>query len=84
MRNYLCIKRGRYLSVSSSNGVESGSFTVSDASYHYGIRTSGWADGARKNNIPTNTYLANIPIIDKILPNGEVKGQVDPNTIVTT
>ena len=42
--------RGRYLSVDTS-GLESGSFTVSDTSYHCGIRTSGWADGARKNNI---------------------------------
>ena len=43
--------RGRYLSVNLSNGVESGSFKVSDTSYHQGIRTSGWSDGTRKNNI---------------------------------
>ena len=43
--------RGRYIVVNSSNGVESGSFATSDTTYHYGIRTTGFSDGARKNNI---------------------------------
>ena len=43
--------RGRYIGVNSSNGIESGSFVTSDTAHHYGIRTTGFSDGARKNNI---------------------------------
>ena len=43
--------RGRYIGINSSNGIESGSFTTSDTTHHYGIRTTGFSDGARKNNI---------------------------------
>lgn len=43
--------RGRYLALTSTHGAATGSFTVSDTSYHFGIRTTGWTDGARKNNI---------------------------------
>ena len=43
--------RGKYIVVDSSNGIESGSFVTSDTAHHYGIRTTGFSDGARKNNI---------------------------------
>lgn len=41
--------KGRYIAV--SGGSESGSFTKSDYKYHYGIRTTGWSEGAKKKNI---------------------------------
>ncbi len=43
--------RGRYIVVDSNIGVESGSFVASDTVYHFGIRTTGFSDGTRKNNI---------------------------------
>ena len=47
----LTYETGRYIGVNSSSGVESGSFVTSDTAHHYGIRTTGFSDGARKNNI---------------------------------
>lgn len=43
--------RGRYININSSTGVESGSFTKADTTYHYGIRTTGFSDSTRKKNI---------------------------------
>ncbi len=43
--------RGRYIQVNSSTGIESGSFVKSNTVHHYGVRTTGFSDGARKNNI---------------------------------
>jgi len=40
--------------------------------------------GAVKNNTPINTYLAATPIRLRIAPIGDVKGQVAPNTLITT
>lgn len=45
------VGQGRYIAVNSSNGIESGSFTVADSSYHYGIRTTGSTDSFRKRNL---------------------------------
>ena len=44
--------RGRYLEVNSSTGaVTSNAKTSEDGVYHYGIRTSAFSEGTKKNNI---------------------------------
>jgi hypothetical protein len=42
--------QGRYAGVNSSNGATS-AFVTSDASYHYGIRTTASSEGVKKNNL---------------------------------
>mgnify|MGYP004463652151 CR=1 FL=1 len=43
--------RGRYITVSSSNGAVTSVATVSDGSYHYGIRTTAFSEGIKRKNI---------------------------------
>ena len=43
--------QGRYAGVNSSNGAMTSAFVTSDASYHYGIRTTASSEGVKKNNL---------------------------------
>ena len=43
--------QGRYAGVDSSNGAMTSAFVTSDASYHYGIRTTASSEGVKKNNL---------------------------------
>lgn len=43
--------QGRYAEVNSSNGAMTSAFLTSDASYHYGIRTTASSEGVKKNNL---------------------------------
>ena len=43
--------RGRYAGVNSNTGVMTTAFKVSDADYHYGIRTTASTEGEKQNNL---------------------------------